>query len=41
MKKKKKNATMGNTWKAEILRTILNIFRPYKGLDVLRLPFLE
>ena len=32
---------MGNTWKGEISCTILNIFRPYNGLDVLKLPFLE
>ena len=32
---------MGNTWKAEISRTILNIFRPYNGIDVLKLLFLE
>ena len=32
---------MGNTLKGEILRTILNIFRPYNGIDVLELPFLE
>ena len=32
---------MGNTWKAEILLTILNLFRPYNGIDVLKLPFLE
>ena len=39
--KKLKNATMGSTWKAEISRTILNIFRPYNGIDSLKLPFLE
>ena len=32
---------MGNRWKGEIPRTILNIFRPYNGIDVLQLPFLE
>ena len=32
---------MGNRWEAEISRTILNIFRPYKGIDVLKMPFLE
>ena len=32
---------MGNTWKGEISRRILNIFRPYNGIDVLKLPFLE
>ena len=32
---------MGNMWKGEISRTILNIFRPYNGIDVLKLPFLE
>ena len=32
---------MDNTWKSEISRTILNIFRPYKGIDILKLPFLE
>ena len=32
---------MGNRWKAEISCTILNIFRPYNGIDVLKLPFLE
>ena len=32
---------MGNMWKAEISRTILNIFRPYNEIDVLKLPFLE
>ena len=36
-----KNATMGNTWKAEISRTILNVFRLYNGIDVLKLSFLE
>ena len=41
MKKKLKNATMGNTWKGEISGTILNILRPYKGIDILKLPFLE
>ena len=32
---------MNNMWKAEISATILNIFRPYNGIDVLKLPFLE
>ena len=32
---------VGNTWKAEIWLTILNIFRPYNGIDVLKLLFLE
>ena len=32
---------MGNRWKGEISRTILNLFRPYNGIDVLKLPFLE
>ena len=32
---------MGNTWKAEILRTILNMFSPYDRIDVLKLSFLE
>ena len=32
---------MGNTWKAEISQPILNIFRPYNRIDVLKLPFLE
>ena len=32
---------MGNRWKGKISRTILNIFRPYNGIDVLKLPFLE
>ena len=32
---------MGDRWKGEILCTILNIFRPYNGIDVLKLPFLE
>ena len=32
---------MDNRWKDEILRTILNIFRPYNGIDVLKSPFLE
>ena len=41
MKKFLKNATMGNMWKVEISRTILNIFRPYNGIDVFKLPFLE
>ena len=32
---------MGNTWKAEILRPILNMFSPYDRIDVLKLSFLE
>ena len=32
---------MGNRWKGEISRTILNIFRLYNRIDVLKLPFLE
>ena len=32
---------MGNRWKGEISGTILNIFRCYSGIDVLKLPFLE
>ena len=32
---------MGNRWKDEISHTILNIFRPYNGIDDLKLPFLE
>ena len=32
---------MGNRWRSEISRTILNIFRPYNGIDVLKLAFLE
>ena len=32
---------MGNRWKGEISRTMLNIFRPYNGIDILKLPFLE
>ena len=32
---------MSNTWKDKISRTILNIFRPYNGIDILKLPFLE
>ena len=32
---------MDNRWKGEISHTILNIFRPYNGIDVLKLPFLE
>ena len=32
---------MGNAWKVEISHTTLNIFRPYNGIDVLKLPFLE
>ena len=39
--KKLKNATIGNRWKSEVSRTILNIFRPYNGRDVIKLPFLE
>ena len=32
---------MSNRWKGEISRTILNLFRAYNGIDVLKLPFLE
>ena len=32
---------MGNKWKGKISRTILNIFRFYNRIDVLKLPFLE
>ena len=32
---------MGDTWKGEISHAILNIFRHYNGIDVLKLPFLE
>ena len=32
---------MGNRWKGKISRTILNIFRSYNGVGVLKLPFLE
>ena len=32
---------MGNTWKGDFSRTILNIFRPYNGINVLKLSFLE
>ena len=32
---------MGNKWKGEISRTVLNIFRSYNDIDVLKLPFLE
>ena len=32
---------MGNMWKGKISRTILNLFRAYNGIDVLKLPFLE
>ena len=39
--KKIKKSTMGNTWKGEISRKILNMFRPYNGIDVPKLPFLE
>ena len=28
-------------WKGEISRTVLNIFRPYNGIDVPKLLFLE
>ena len=41
MKKNLKNATMGNRWKDEISCAVLTIFRPYNGIDVLKLPFLE
>ena len=39
--KKLKNARIGNRWKGEISHTILNKFRPYNGINVLKLPFLE
>ena len=32
---------MGNRWKSEVSRTILNIFRPYNGIGVPKLRFLE
>ena len=32
---------MGNRWKGEISRTILNLFRPYNGIDNFKLPLLE
>ena len=32
---------MSNRWKGEISRTILNIFRPYNGIDVLKLSCVE
>ena len=32
---------MDNMWKGEISRTILSMFRPYNGIDILKLPFLE
>ena len=32
---------MGDRWEGEISRTILNIFRPYNGINVLKLLFLE
>ena len=32
---------MGSRWKGEISRTILNIFRPYNGIDAFKLRFLE
>ena len=32
---------MGNRWNSKISRTILNVFRPYNGIDVLKLSFLE
>ena len=32
---------MSTTWKGEVSRTILNIFRSYNGIDVLILPCLE
>ena len=32
---------MRSRCKDEISRTILNIFRPYNGIDVFKLPFLE
>ena len=31
---------MGNRWKGEISRTILNIFRSYSGIDIMKLPLL-
>ena len=30
-----------NRWKGEILHTILNLVRPYNGIDLLKLLFLE
>ena len=36
-----KNAMMGNWWKSEISRAILNIFRLYNGIDIFKLPFLD
>ena len=36
-----KNITIGSRWKSGISHTILNIFRPYNEIDVLKLPFLE
>ena len=32
---------MSSRWKDEISRTILNLFRAYNGIDVLKLPFFE
>ena len=32
---------MSNRWKGEISCTILNLFRPYNGIDALKSPFLE
>ena len=32
---------MGNRWKGEISPTVLKIFRPYNGIDILKLSFLE
>ena len=32
---------MGNRWKSEISRTILNIFRSYNVIDFVKLPFPE
>ena len=32
---------MGNRWNGEISRTILDMFGPYNGINVLKLPFLE
>ena len=32
---------MGNTWKVEISHTVQKICRPYNGIDVFQLPFLE
>ena len=32
---------MCTRWEDEIWHTILNMFKPYNGIDVLKLPFLE